>query len=135
MAKGLDIPVRPGPDGRAVMIEGSEQTAKIIRLAIADLSSSNPFQPDGISDRFVFSVPDSKTIADIAAHLKDAFNRLSAQGRARLVSGSPKFTTDPATQELVVDISYIDLEATKEGEVKTISDRFGVDTPGILVRR
>jgi len=126
------MPVRVGPDGRAVTVEGTEQLKKIISLGLSDKDSCNPFQDEGIGKRFVFALPDERTVADVSARVRAVFTRLSAQGRARLVAGYPKFEIDHVLQDLVVDIRFIDLEATKEAELAV---RFGLGAAGELMRR
>lgn len=114
---GLALPFAADGRGRLALVSGNDQLEKIIGLNLSDLDSSNPFQGDiGLGSDVVFAVASVKLRADLNRRINLLFRRLQLQDRARL-SGRPEFTTDSATQELSVDIKYINLEENKAGQI------------------
>ena len=54
--------------------------------------------------------------ADIRRRINALFRRLQLQDRARL-DGAPEFATNSELQEVTCDITYINLEENKPGQV------------------
>lgn len=114
MAKGLAVPVRPGKNGGAVIVSGSEQNRKILSLAIAPGEDNNAFQDLGFSEGIVFANPDSPTkaivqnaIQKIVAKYPDRFKILNPDS-IQIVTGAGGDTT--------ISFSYRELDS---GENKT----------------
>lgn len=114
---GLAIPFAADGRGRLALVSGNDQLEKIIILNLSDLDSANPFQGDiGIGAEMVFSIASTKLRAEVKRRISMLFRRLQLQDRARL-DGAPAFSQDSKTQELTVEIKYINLEENKPGEV------------------
>jgi hypothetical protein len=124
MAGGLALPVAV-QQGRAAIVQGEAQLKKVIFLALMPCPSANPFQDLGLEPDLVFSINDEATEALVNRRIDDAFRRFEAEGRARLADGYPQFSIDSATQELIADIKYVNLETTSEEELSVAFDAGG----------
>ncbi len=114
---GLAIPFNADGRGRLAMVSGNAQLEKIIILNLSDLDSANPFQGEiGLGADMVFAIASTKLRADIKRRINALFRRLQLQDRARL-EGAPTFTPDPILNEMTVDVTYINLEENKPGDV------------------
>jgi hypothetical protein len=99
------------------MTDGSDQLGKVIATSLLPLDSCNPFnEEDVVGDRFVFAIPNERTQADVTTRVRGLFSRLEAQGRAKLVSGFPRYSKGP-DGTFDVEIRYRDLKANKEADV------------------
>ena len=122
--KGLAVPIVPGPDGRTKTLSGDDELEKIIRLNLGDLENDNPYTQwggaskgePGIDPGIIFSLSVESLQERIKTNIKLLFDRLSAQGRAKLVTGYPKMVSDSAKMELLCGIRYLNLESDKENE-------------------
>lgn len=115
--RGLAVPVRVNISGQLTMVDGEDQLKKIIMLNLADGTSENPFQELGVATGVVFGVSDQRLLAVVRQRISRLFQRLRAEGRARLAPGYPKFSVNSAAQELIADIHYQNLETEMEEDL------------------
>jgi hypothetical protein len=108
-----------------VLVEGEEQLKKIIFLALSDCSSDNPFQDLGMDPDIVFANNDGETQARLNHRIVERFQRFEVEGRAKLAPSYPRFSADERSQELVVDVRYVNLETTSEEELSLTFDVSG----------
>lgn len=124
MAKGLKLPIQATPAGRLATVEGSAQLRKIVKLNLSDLENTNPYNQwrgashgePGIDPGIIFALTTNYLRAKIKRSIKSLFQRLEAQGRAKLDDGYPIMSEDPENQDLLAEIKYIDLETDKPDE-------------------
>lgn len=116
MAKGLAVPVRPGKNGGAQIVSGSEQGRKILTLAIAPGDDQNPFQSLGIDERIVFQNPDSSVVALI----RNSIGRIVGKypDKYKLTSAGVQIAVD-AGGDTNVKFSYKEVDSGDEA-VKTV---------------
>ena len=117
--KGLEVPIE-AQNGRLITVAGEDQLKKILMLNLSNCDSANPFQDLGLDPGIVFRLDDPDTRALIRSQIVALFKRFEREGRARLANGSPSFVSDPATQTLMADVRYINLETTTEVEMRLI---------------
>lgn len=86
MGRGLALPVKPGPDGRAMMLEDDDQLDSVIMIGLNDCTSANPFQSLGIPMDNIFDLNDDSVRGRVRDYLERFFKRLQNAGRARLLS-------------------------------------------------
>ena len=118
--KGIAVPTQI-VQGRIKLVEKDIQLSKIILLALADGDSMNPFAPDYGINHPVFNVADDVTRSLIKRSIEKHFDRLEAEGRARLervimrgslstrTGGASGMTGDSGDFEVVVH--YTSLES------------------------
>lgn len=108
--RGLAIPVMPGPDGRAMMVEDEdEQLAKIIAVGLSDCTSNNPYQNLGMPNAVVFDLNDDTTRGRVYEYLERFFARLQREGRAKLTS--VEVEDEPADSgEMVLVVRYTNIK-------------------------
>lgn len=111
MAQGIAVPVRV-VQGRTVVESGSDQIAKLIRLAVAEAASANPFNTDVGVRSPVFDLQGSAARAILDQAVRRHFDRLAAGGRADLLD--LRITEDADTAETIVEITYQDLETDEQ---------------------
>jgi len=125
MLRGLEIPVVPGPGGRARMIDDeSEQLGKIIALSLSDCDSINPFIDLGISEENVFDMNDESTRARVMEYIERRFDRFRREGRAQLKSVKPSSERNEHG-ESVLNITYIDLKTRAPKDLRLGLGRLG----------
>lgn len=108
--RGLSLPVKPGPDGKAVMInDEDEQLAKIIAIGLSDCTSSNPFQDLGLPQSIIFDIGDDTTRGLVYDYLERFFTRLERQGRAKLTKLAPG-SVSKTEGETVLAVEYTNLK-------------------------
>ena len=124
MARGLRIPVGPGPLGGLALVDGDVQASKVISLALGQLDNRNAFQQDiGLgSEDFVFNVQSAETRAAIRRRVVQVFADFEDRNLFRLVPNSIAFEEDSAAQELILELRYINLESDEE---ETFRESFG----------
>jgi hypothetical protein len=127
---GIALPISV-VKGRLQLTDGEDQLKKIIFLGLSDCDSANPFQDLGIDTTVVFSIADEDTKARVRRRIVTVFDNLKAQGRARLASGSPAFSVDSETQELIAEIEYVNMETTAVDELRLAYPSNG-GTPNVL---
>lgn len=130
--RGIALPFQTNGRGRLVLCESEEQLRKIIMLNLMNLDSDNPFQSDlGLGAEMIFALQSEQLKAELRRRINATFRRLQLQNRARLAK-QPVFTERSETQELEVNISYINLEENKEDKLSLV---FSPNTPGKSLAR
>lgn len=119
MPTGIAVPM-VAVNGRAAVVSGSDQVAKLIELAVSDGSSANPFNTDVGVVAPIFDLQGSGQRAILERAVRDRFAALEAGGRAELLS--LQVTESPDTGETLVDVVYRDLETD---ERRTFTTRAG----------
>jgi len=125
MLRGLQIPVLPGPGGKARMIEDeSEQLAKIIALSLSDCECDNPFTNVGISEDNVFDINDGAVRGRIHEYIERRFARFQREGRAKLKRIVTNLGRNDSG-EAMIEIQYIDLKTRTPKDLRLGVGRFG----------
>jgi hypothetical protein len=117
MPKGLAVPVRVGPHGGAVTVEGSENDTKIIKTALGSDDNENAFQQNiGLGLDMIFDSNDAFSRIRIVARLQTIFERFEAQRRYKLREETLRWEEREGTGELVLTFFYTNLESDQEVE-------------------
>jgi len=103
--KGLKAPLQANKNGGLATEIDSDQTKKIIMLALNFCPSENPFNDDVGIDYPVFDINDVSTQSRLARRIKKVFNRLEDENRAKL----SQYTFTSKNEEIIVDIQYLDM--------------------------
>ena len=96
-----------------MVVEGDENDAKIIKLALASDDSEHAFQQGiGIGVDMIFDINDPTTRPAIQSRVVRVFQKLEAQKRYKLVEDT--LAWERVEGELIMKFSYISLEADEE---------------------
>lgn len=109
MATGLTIPLSVSR-GRLNTDFGVEQARKLIRLALLDGASENPWNSDAGAPSTTFRADSGALRASIEASVKSHFDRWRQQDRMELLSLKWSTVDDGA---LAVDLEYRDLDTER----------------------
>jgi hypothetical protein len=113
--RGLIAPLEATKGGGFATEGGSEQTKKIIMLALDWCPSENPFNTDVGIEHPVFEINDEPSIQGrIGIRIRDVLKRLESEARARLID--IKFTSEG--EEFAVDIEYYDMRTDRPESVR-----------------
>lgn len=111
MPTGLKLPVGVNSSGGVALVDGDDNDNKIIKLALGSDDNENAFQQGiGLGDSMVFDTSDQAVRGRIMGRLRQIFRRFEAQRRFRLSPASVKWSEDSATQELILEFNYTNLE-------------------------
>ena len=114
---GIALPFSTDGRGRLARTAGEGQLSKVILLNLMDLESANPFQDDlGLGAFMIFAVNNEDLHTELRRRINELFRRLQLQDRAKLAR-PPSFQTNIAEQELEMNISYVNLEENKPGDI------------------
>lgn len=120
MPRGFAMPVRVAPWGGLLLVEGDENDAKIISLALASDDNENAFQQDiGLGEAMVFDISDAQLRGGIMGRVRSIFRRFEAQKRYRLLSETLRWTEGDG--ELTLTFKYHNLESD---EIKDFSKTY-----------
>lgn len=115
MATGIAVPVGVNEAGGVRLSTGSENSDKIVKLALASDENENAFQQNiGLGIGMIFDINDPTLRARIMGRIFDVFRRFEAQRRYRLRQNTIRWEENPAEQELILTFQYVDLEADDE---------------------
>lgn len=115
--KGIKVPVEAAPNGSFTILEGENQTHNLLRIALNDCASDNPFQDLGMKPP-VFDINDEVTKARLSIRIKNIFDLFENEGRAKLAKDGIDFQIDSVKQELIAFINYINIET---GQKRTLT--------------
>ena len=115
MPKGLRIPVGVGPNGGAALVSGDSNDSKIIKVSLGSDENENAFQQDiSLGLGMVFDLNDPTMRAKILRRVYKIFEEFRVQKRFRLKKETIKWSEDSATQELIIEFKYVNLESDEE---------------------
>jgi hypothetical protein len=115
MARGLYMPVGVNPSGGAALIDGDDNDAKIIKMALSSDNNENAFQQDiGLGESMVFDLNDQALRAKIRRRLLKIFENFERQKRYKLKKDTIKWEENTVDQELALTFKYVNLESDEE---------------------
>lgn len=110
MSRGLAVPVGVNKLGATVMLEGDEDAAKTISLALSDNDSDNAFQQGiGLDHGQVFAGADSRSRALILSSLYRLFAVFEKEKKFKLKTDTIKW--GQAEGEQILTFKYVDMES------------------------
>lgn len=113
MPTGLAVPVGVNSRGGAALVNGNENDAKIIKLALADVTNENAFQQGiGPGVDMIFDINDVTSRARIQSRVEAVFRRFEAQQRYKLVDETLSWSSEGG--EMTMEFKYVSLEADEE---------------------
>jgi hypothetical protein len=123
MPKGMQIPVGVGPNGGALMQEGSVVIGQNIVLAVLPASSLHPFHQNiAPEEELIFEIRDMRTGGLYVSHVREFFKEMEQHGYARLFPGSKGLSVEPSPGgkegEMIITIRYTNLETNKNEKVQ-----------------
>lgn len=118
MASGLSLAIRVNNGGGASVDKDSAQLAKLLVIALRPCPSANPFQDLGLASDIIFRINEASIEGEVSLEIERIFSLFESANRARLV-GVPTFTR-PKAGELQADITYIDLEQSRQENLSLI---------------
>lgn len=111
--RGIKNPIEAAPNGSFATLEGDNQTDSLLRVALNDCASENPFQDLGM-DPPIFNINDEVTKARTSIQIKNVFDVFENEGRAKLAKDGIDFQIDSEKQGLIVFINYINIETGRK---------------------
>lgn len=123
MPKGLKIPISANSKGGFATVEGDDNDAKIIKLALMDGENENAFQQDiTLGVDMVFDILDPIARSRIINRLIFIFEIFKAQKRFDLLKNTISWDESSSNEgELVLNFRYLNLESDEE---KTYEQKF-----------
>ncbi len=117
MAQGILVPLKP-KYGRLKLLAGDDYIDMLVRIALGDNQSDNPFQDIGFGgERFVFAVNDSLTEGEIRNRVLLAFESLERDQLARVAKRDITFERT-VEGELRMNVTYTNLETQERPELE-----------------
>lgn len=110
MPKGIALPLK-SVNGRFAMKEGAEYTSQLVKLAVMDSDSANPFDA-GEADSSLFETITGESDGAIAARVRREFQHLEEDELARVLRVHPRSSESDTT----VHIEWEDMETGKRHE-------------------
>ncbi|KKN81440.1 hypothetical protein LCGC14_0320530 [marine sediment metagenome] len=116
--KGIELPVRV-VNGRFKLLSSDEYVDQLIRVALGNTDSENPFNPDGLGEFMIFALNDEQIEGEIEERVRTVFRILERDQIARLGRESPiRFEEDVVKPgEKIMFIDYVNLETGGRREV------------------
>lgn len=118
MPTGFALPLSVDGLGRAQIVSGSEQLAKLLIVALQPCPSENSFQQLGLSEHVIFSINAPNIRAQLNREVANIFKSFQRERRAKLIGTD--FERDGVSQELKMFITYQDLETTRTEDLVLI---------------
>lgn len=118
MVDGLKIPIEVSGGGGAATDAGGEQLKKLLSIALQPCPSANPFQDLGLASDIIFRINAPSIEGEVSLEVERIFDYFETINRARLVS-TPEFSR-PRPNELQMDITFIDLETSREENLAVV---------------
>ena len=115
--KGIRAPITASKSGGFMVESGENQLKKIIMLQLDYCPSDNPFNDDVGIDYPVFDVNDISTQARTEIKIRDVFDRLKKQDRARLEN----IEWSSEGEELAADIEYYDMQTDRHDSLRYVA--------------
>lgn len=132
MPTGLAVPGRTNTSGGVLVSRTEEQDAAIIKLALGDDYSDNPFQQRiGLGVEHIFDINDVTIRPLILARIIPMFKRFEALKRFKLKQETLQWEDGEQEGELVLSFKYVNLEANEEREFRrSFRQSSGATNPG-----
>lgn len=112
MPTGLKLPVTVDKSGgAAVELNESEQTKKLLRLALSIDDDDNPYQDVGLNQELIFKVKDPTVRAKAERKINQVLQRFA--DRITISPDQPITFKDTNEGEIEVSFSYVDLLTNK----------------------
>jgi hypothetical protein len=122
MATGIRIPVGVGVGGRTALVSGSEYTEQLVKVALLDLESDNPFVDQSGLEDAVFALSDATVRALLQRRVRAKFTQFEAERVARLLAIT--FEQGETEGETEMTVAYLDMDTNERREVsRTITTR------------
>lgn len=113
MATGLSIPVRTNIAGGSQKVTSSEQTKKMLFLALSEGDDNNPFQDIGLRPSVIYQQPGPIANAEIRLEVERILKKFENK---IVVSPTKPITVKQDGNVLLVEFDYIDLEINQVQE-------------------
>ena len=121
MPRGMKYPISVSPLGGSNIVEGTNIIDQNIILALTPAGSLNPWNQKLTPDEdIIFDINDNQTGGIYTMHVRDFFQEMELHGYARLFPGNRGINIIYASDSIIVNIQYENLETGKEEKIQII---------------
>ncbi len=115
--QGIELPVKV-VNGRFKLLSSDEYVDQLIRVALGNTDSENPFLPDGLGEFMIFALNDEQIESEVEERVRTVFRILERDQIARLGRQTPiRFEQGDKPGEKVMFVEYFNLETGGRREV------------------
>lgn len=113
MARGIQLPTN-AINGRLKLLSGDAYIDQLVRTALGDGDSDNPFEDLGVGEFMIFGVNNSQQDGEIRAKVESVFTSLESDQLAQLKS----INFESEGHEKIMFLEYINLETGQRQELE-----------------
>lgn len=117
MAQGIQVPIKT-KNGRIMLLSSDDYIDQLVRIALGDSQSSNPFQDIGLGDFMIFAIDDAMTEGEIRRRVIAVFDSLERDQLAKINQNDIIFEKPIVAGEKRMSITYTNLETQERQEIE-----------------
>lgn len=117
MAQGISVPLKT-KNGRLQLVSGDAYIDMLVRIALGDNQSDNPFQDIGLgAERWIFGINDGMAEGEIKTAVLSVFESLERDQLAKIKQSDIKFDRSEEGV-LKMDLAYTNIETQERVELE-----------------